>query len=195
MVISSTLELIGNTPVVQAYSPNPEVRIFVKLEKFNPGGSVKDRPAKFMIEEAERHGLLRKGRVVVEPTSGNTGIGLALVCRIKGYRFIAVMPEDASEERKRHLLYLGAEIVLSDAGSGIDGASEEAARILAEKSGVFVGPSSGAAYGVAYQIAKKLDKGTIVVMAPDGRERYLSMKNYSCEICEKITGIKCRWMR
>src|SRR3954468_23108879 len=97
------LDLIGNTPVVElkTFSPKEGVRIFAKLEGQNPTGSVKDRIALKMVEEAERQGKLDKEKTIVEPTSGNTGISLALVCKLKGYKFLAVMPENVSEERRQ----------------------------------------------------------------------------------------------
>ncbi|MEM3151530.1 MAG: pyridoxal-phosphate dependent enzyme, partial [Candidatus Bathyarchaeia archaeon] len=95
MIVNNILDLIGNTPMVKVnyLNPNPKVELYLKLEKFNPGGSVKDRIAKYMIEQAEKTGKLTKDKIVIEPTSGNTGIGLALVCRVKGYNLTLVMPE------------------------------------------------------------------------------------------------------
>jgi cysteine synthase len=122
----TVLELIGNTPLVriQRLLPNPRVCLFVKLEKCNPGGSVKDRIAKYMVEQAEKSGQLTPGKIVIEPTSGNTGIGLALVCRAKGYDLILVMPETMTLERRQILISLGARIVLSDGVKGMNGAED-----------------------------------------------------------------------
>src|SRR2546428_7954481 len=130
----SILEAIGNTPMVElrSLSPKPEVRIFAKLEGQNPTGSVKDRIALAMVEDAERNGRLHPGGIVLESTSGNTGISLAMICRIKGYRFIAVMPENVGEERSRMLRAFGAEIVLTDGTRGSNGAIEVAQRMAAE---------------------------------------------------------------
>src|SRR4051812_20590441 len=116
MPASSMLDLIGNTPLVElkSFSPKEGVRIFAKLEGQNPTGSVKDRIALRMVQEAEREGRLSPGCTLVEPTSGNTGVSLAMVCRIKGYKFTAVMPENVSEERRQILRAFGAEIVLTD---------------------------------------------------------------------------------
>ena len=111
----------------------------MKLESFNPGGSVKDRPALHMIEDAERRGVLTPDRTIVEPTSGNTGIGLAMVAAVKGYRAVFVMAADMSEERKRILAAYGAEIVLTPADKGTVGAIEEARRLEKEKGYFFVG--------------------------------------------------------
>jgi cysteine synthase len=111
---------------------NPDIEIYVKLEKFNAGGSVKDRIAKYMIEQAEKTGQLNKDKVVIEPTSGNTGIGLALVCRVKGYDLILVMPENMTVERRQILNAIGAKIILSEADKGMDGAEDLAKRIVSQ---------------------------------------------------------------
>jgi cysteine synthase len=126
------LDLIGNTPLVETIrlNPNPGVKLFVKLEKCNPGGSVKDRIAKYMIEEAEKSGQLKTGKTVIEPTSGNTGIGLALVCRAKGYDLVLVMPETMTLERRQILISLGAQILLSDGTKGMNGAEDMAHEIV-----------------------------------------------------------------
>lgn len=128
------LQLIGNTPLVkiQRLNTNPHVEIYVKLEKNNPGGSIKDRVALYMIEQAEKTGKLHSGKTVIEPTSGNTGIGIALVCRAKGYDTVIVMPETMSMERRQMLISLGAKVVLSDGSKGMDGA-EDLARDIAAK--------------------------------------------------------------
>jgi cysteine synthase B len=125
---------IGNTPLVELprMSPNPNVRLYAKLEGQNPSGSVKDRIAKYMIEEAERTGVLTKDRIVLEPTSGNTGISLAMICRIKGYRLKVVIPESVSAERTELLTAFGAEIVYSDGARGTNGSIEVARQIAAE---------------------------------------------------------------
>jgi cysteine synthase A len=113
--------------------------LWVKLESFNPAGSVKDRPALNMIEDAEARGVLKPGDTIVEPTSGNTGIGLAMVAAVKGYRAVFVMAEDMSEERKRILIAYGAELVATPADKGTVGAIEEARRLETEKGYFFVG--------------------------------------------------------
>jgi cysteinyl-tRNA synthetase len=125
---------IGNTPLVEIrrLNPNDRVRIFVKLEYFNPGGSIKDRIALFMIEQAEKRGELTKDKVILEATSGNTGIGLALVAAARGYRVCLTMSESASEERKRILKALGAELILTPANLGTDGAIEVAYKMMRE---------------------------------------------------------------
>lgn len=130
----SVLELIGETPLVEAsqLSPNPDVRILVKLEGQNPGGSVKDRVALSMIEEAEKHGTLVAGQTLIEPSSGNTGIGLAMVCRVKGYPLKVVLPSNVSIERRQLLEVWGAEIIESPGSEGSNGAVRLAERIAAE---------------------------------------------------------------
>lgn len=131
---NNILELIGGTPIVRLnrLNPNPRVEVYVKLEYFNPGGSVKDRPALAMIEAAEASGELTPEKTVIEATSGNTGIGLAMVCAVKGYRLLLAMSESASLERRRILKALGAEILLTPAHMGTDGAIEEAYRLARE---------------------------------------------------------------
>ena len=133
MRAADILEAIGNTPLVgiQRLSPKPSVRLWAKLEGQNPTGSLKDRIARAMIEEAEASGELTADRVILEPTSGNTGIALAMVARRKGYRMMAVMPDNASDERVRLLELYGAEIVFSPAEKGTNG-SIEVARKMAE---------------------------------------------------------------
>ncbi len=130
----SILDAVGNTPVVeiQRMNPNPGVRMFAKLEYMNPGGSIKDRAALYMIQAGEASGRLTKDKTVIEATSGNTGIGLAMVCAVKGYRLALTMAENASEERKRILKARGAKIILTPRHLGSDGAIEEAYRLARE---------------------------------------------------------------
>jgi cysteinyl-tRNA synthetase len=130
----SILDAIGNTPLVEIkrLNPNPNVTLLAKLESFNPGGSIKDRIAKAMIEAGEASGALTKDKIVLEATSGNTGIGLALVCAVKGYRLVLTMSESASVERRKILQAMGAEIRLTPAHLGTDGAIEEAYRLARE---------------------------------------------------------------
>jgi cysteine synthase len=134
MIFDNVLGLIGNTPMVRIdrMNPNRDVEMYVKLEKFNATGSIKDRIAKYMIEHAEREGILTRDKTVIEPTSGNTGIGLALVCRVKGYNCVLVMPETMTMERRQMLIALGAKIILTDGSKGMDGA-EDFAKELAVK--------------------------------------------------------------
>ncbi|MCR5107256.1 MAG: cysteine synthase A [Lachnospiraceae bacterium] len=129
-IYKSTLEIIGNTPLVEVERIEKEVgaraTILVKLEYLNPAGSTKDRTAKSMIEDAERRGLLKEGSVIIEPTSGNTGIGIAMIAAIKGYKAVFTMPETMSVERRNILKAYGAEIVLTDKDKGMKGAIEKA---------------------------------------------------------------------
>ncbi|RJQ45023.1 MAG: cysteine synthase A [Nitrospiraceae bacterium] len=126
------LNLIGNTPIVRLnhISPSDDAEIWAKLEGFNPGGSVKDRIALSMIEAAEQDGRLKPGGTIIEPTSGNTGIGLALISAVKGYRLILTMPESMSLERRQTFQAFGAEVVLTTAARGMMGSVEEAENIL-----------------------------------------------------------------
>ena len=130
MKANNILETIGNTPHVRLnkiFGSNHEV--WIKLEKTNPGSSIKDRIALAMIEDAEQKGLLNKDSVIIEPTSGNTGIGLALVAAVKGYKIILVMPESMSIERRRLMSLYGAEFVLTPREKGMKGAIEKSQRI------------------------------------------------------------------
>ena len=124
MLVQDVLGLIGNTPMVDvsALSPNPGVRIVVKLEGVNPGGSVKDRVARYLVEDAEDRGVLTPGATLLEPSSGNTGIGLALVSRVKGYHLKVVLPENVSPERRQLIEVWGAEIISSPGAEGSNGA-------------------------------------------------------------------------
>jgi cysteine synthase A len=140
MIYNGGLELIGNTPILKINSLIKDENIadiYVKLEKFNLGGSVKDRAALGMIEKAEREGILKPGTIIVEPTSGNTGIGLALVGRLKGYKVTIVMPETMSKERRDLIKAYGAELVLTEGSKGMKGAIEKAIEI-GGKEGYFI---------------------------------------------------------
>ncbi|MDY4835741.1 MAG: cysteine synthase A [Frisingicoccus sp.] len=141
-IYKGTLELIGNTPLVEVTNIEKllglEARVLVKLEYFNPAGSVKDRIAKAMIEDAESRGLLKEGSVIIEPTSGNTGIGLASIAASKGYRIILTMPETMSVERRNILKAYGAEIVLTDGSKGMSGAIAKAEELSKEIPGSFI---------------------------------------------------------
>lgn len=295
------LQTIGNTPLVRInkLNPNKKVKLYAKVERFNPGGSVKDRIGLSMIEAAEKSGELTKDKIILEPTSGNTGIGIAMVAVVKGYKCLFAMAESASLERRKILKALGADILLTDPEKGTDGAIEKAytlvreqpekyfmpdqfnnknnwkahynttaeeiweqtkgritmfvagigtsgtlmgvskklkeynkdikiiaaepllghklqglknmkeaykpsiydrkfldekvpvkdevgfemARKLAKEEGIFVGMSSGAALHVALEKIKKLDKGLVIVLFPDGGEKYLSTKLFGEERC------------
>ena len=141
-IYKGTLGLIGNTPLVEITNIEKELgleaTILVKLEYFNPAGSVKDRIAKAMIEDAEEKGLLKEGSVIIEPTSGNTGIGLASIAAAKGYRIILTMPETMSVERRNILKAYGAEIVLTEGAKGMKGAIVKAEELAAETPNSFI---------------------------------------------------------
>ena len=141
-IYKGTLGLIGNTPLVEVVNIEKELglnaTILVKLEYLNPAGSVKDRIAKAMIEDAEEKGLLKEGSVIIEPTSGNTGIGLASIAAAKGYRIILTMPETMSVERRNILKAYGAELVLTEGSKGMKGAIEKAEELAKEIPGGFI---------------------------------------------------------
>ncbi|MCA9830965.1 MAG: cysteine synthase family protein [Dehalococcoidia bacterium] len=139
---SSVLDMIGNTPMVELRSlaPRPDVHIYAKLEGQNPTGSVKDRIAKFMIEAAEKRGELMPGATILEPTSGNTGIGLAMIGRVKGYHVVCVMPESVSEERSILLKAFGAEIIYSPGDLGSNGSIALAKKVVEENPGKYYFP-------------------------------------------------------
>lgn len=138
-IYNNVLELIGHTPLVRINKMNDGVAdIVVKLEKQNPAGSIKDRPALNMIEKAEQEGLINKDTVIIEPTSGNTGIGLALACAIKGYKMILTMPETMSLERRKLLSAYGAELVLTDGAKGMQGAVDKANELHKEIQNSFI---------------------------------------------------------
>lgn len=154
-IYNGTIDLIGNTPLVEVKNIEKELgleaRVLVKLEYFNPAGSVKDRIAKGMIEDAEEKGLLKEGSVIIEPTSGNTGIGLAAIAASKGYRIILTMPETMSVERRNILKAYGAEIVLTEGAKGMKGAIAKADELAKEIPnsfipGQFVNPANPAAH-------------------------------------------------
>lgn len=138
MIYSNILELIGNTPMIKLDFGRDIADIYVKLEKFNIGGSVKDRAALGMIEEAEKSGKLKKGSTIVEPSSGNTGISLGLVGRAKGYNVIIVMPETMTQERKDTLRAIGVDLRLTPGDEGMTGAINEAIRLVDENENYFL---------------------------------------------------------
>ena len=154
-IYKGTLGLIGNTPLVEVTNIEKELgleaKLLVKLEYFNPAGSVKDRVAKAMIEDAEEKGILKEGSVIIEPTSGNTGIGLASIAAAKGYRIILTMPETMSVERRNMLKAYGAELVLTEGAKGMKGAIAKAEELAKEIPnsfipGQFVNPANPAAH-------------------------------------------------
>lgn len=142
MIYNSVLELVGNTPLLRLNNIEKELglnaKLLAKLEFLNPAGSVKDRVGLALIEEAEKKGLLNKNSVIIEPTSGNTGIGLAMAAAVKGYKAIIVMPETMSEERKKLMIAHGAELVLTDGKKGMAGAIEKAEELSKEIPNSFI---------------------------------------------------------
>lgn len=134
MIYQNAIELVGGTPLlkVNGFDAENRAEVYVKLEKMNPAGSTKDRAALGMLEEAEKKGILKEGSVIIEPTSGNTGIALAMLGKAKGYRVIIVMPESMSQERRALIKAYGAELVLTEAATGMKGAIKKAGEIKEE---------------------------------------------------------------
>ena len=143
MIYDNILETIGNTPLVRInhLNPNPKVQMYAKLEGFNPTGSVKDRIALKMIEQAKAEGKLQPGSTIIEATSGNTGIGLAMIGRVKGYNVIIVMSEGVSIERRKMIKAFGADIILTDKKLGTDGAIRKVAELIKENPGKYFNPN------------------------------------------------------
>jgi len=175
MKYDNILQTIGDTPVVRLNQFRDHLArdLWVKAESFNPGGSIKDRPALNMIEDAERRGLIEPGDTILEPTSGNTGIGLAMVAAVKGYRAVMVMAADMSEERKALMRAFGAELVLTPPELGTKGALDEARRLAREKGWFFVGqhfnPANPAAHErTAEEIWADFGDGLDVLVATTG---------------------------
>lgn len=168
-IYKSVAELVGNTPMLELCSIekacDAKARILAKLEYLNPAGSVKDRVAREMIHDAEKRGVLKEGSVIIEPTSGNTGIGLASIAAAKGYRAIIVMPDTMSVERIRTMKAYGAEIVLSDGSKGMAGAVEEAEKIAAATPDSFI---AGQFTNPANITAHLLTTGPEIYEATDG---------------------------
>ncbi len=175
-IVNNILELVGNTPLVKLNSiNNTTATILAKLESFNPAGSIKDRAALSMIEDAEKSGKLKKGGLIIEPTSGNTGIGLALVAAVKGYRLILTMPDTMSVERRKFLTSFGAELVLTDGKKGMAGAVEKAIELQKENPDSFIpqqfeNPANKEAHRktTAYEIWEDTDGSVDAVVAGVG---------------------------
>lgn len=137
MIFNSAIDMIGNTPMIKLQREKG-AQVYVKLEKFNPGGSIKDRAALGMIEKAEKLGILKNGSVIIEPTSGNTGIALAMIGKLKGYRVIIVMPDTMSVERRDMIKAYGAELILTEGTKGMKGAIEKAEEISKNMESYFI---------------------------------------------------------
>ena len=138
MKAENILKTIGNTPIVRLSKIFPNHNVWIKVEKFNPGGSIKDRIALAMIEKAEKDGVINKDTTIIEPTSGNTGVGLSMVCAVKGYKLIVVMPESMSIERRKLMSAYGASFVLTPKEKGTNGAVEKAKELVAEISNAWM---------------------------------------------------------
>ena len=184
----NVLEAIGNTPLVELprLTPKPEVRLWAKLEGRNPTGSVKDRVAKYMIEDAEARGAIEPGHTILEPTSGNTGISLGMICQRKGYPLKVVMPDNVTEERTQLLHMYGAEIVYSEGAKGSNGAVELALEMAEQDASYYMPYQYGneanprAHYeGTAKEILDELDGGNVVFLVPDDGWKYLSSGVYT----------------
>lgn len=198
MLVHSATELIGNTPLLElknyAEKYKLKAKIFAKLEYFNPAGSAKDRIALAMINDAEEKGLLKKGGAIVEPTSGNTGIGLAAVAAARGYKAIFTMPETMSEERRILLKAYGAEVVLTDGKRGMAGAIEKAEEIRDSQGAVYMGQFINPANPKAHyettgpEIYRDLDGKVDILVAGVGTGGTISGAGKFLK--EKINGIK-----
>lgn len=197
------IEGIGNTPLVEIcrLNPNKKVKIFAKLESVNPGGSIKDRTALFMVEGAEKRGELTPGKIILEATSGNTGIGLAMIAAAKGYRLCLAMPESASEERKKILKAMGAELHFTPANQGTDGAIEFAYKMLRENPNKYFGTDqfnnkdniAAHYYGTAREIWEQTEGNVTAVVSSlgtTGTAMGLSMRLKELNPQIKIIGVE-----
>ena len=140
MIFTNALDMVGGTPLFKLDNilDGDMAEVYVKLEKFNPGGSIKDRAALGMIEKAEKEGIIKPGDTIVEPTSGNTGIAIAMIGKLKGYKVVIVMPETMSVERRKLMKAYGAELILTDGTKGMKGAIEKAKELAEGKEGYFI---------------------------------------------------------
>ncbi len=212
---NNIIEAIGNTPLVKItkLNPNRDVEIYAKLEGHNPGGSIKDRTALYLINDAEERGLLNNNKIILEPTSGNTGIGLALVCAFKGLKCSIVLPESVSIERRQILKAFGAELILSSGKNGTDGAIDLAYQMLKENPDKYVmldqfnNPANVRAHyeTTGVEIIKQIDKkkidyfvagigtsGTIMGAGSKIKEKFPDAKIIAVEptLEHKIQGLK-----
>ena len=172
MKYNSILEAIGNTPHIRLSRLFPDFEVWIKLEKQNPGGSIKDRIALAMIEDAEKKGILKPGGTIIEPTSGNTGIGLSMVAAIKGYRVIITMPESMSVERRKNMSAFGAEFILTPRELGMKGAIEKANELAKEINGAWIpqqfnNPSNP-------EVHKTITAHEILADFPDGFDYFIT---------------------
>ena len=177
MRYDSILETIGDTPHVRVNRLYDDaIEVWTKLERANPGGSIKDRIALSMIEDAERRGVLKPGTVVIEPTSGNTGVGLAMVCAVKGYRLILVMPDSFSIERRKVMIGYGAELELTPRELGIKGSMARADEIAAELPDVWI--PSQFANPANPEVHRRTTAEEIAADFPDGLDYIVWSSNY-----------------
>ncbi len=173
MKYNNILETIGNTPHLKINKLYPsEYEVYVKLERSNPGGSIKDRIALSMIEDAEAKGILTKDSVIIEPTSGNTGVGLALVAAVKGYKVILVMPESMSVERRRLMSVYGAEFVLTPREKGMKGAIEKATELVAENPNAWMPSQFDNPANIA--VHEQTSAAEILADFPNGLDYYIT---------------------
>ena len=202
MIYDNIGELIGRTPMVRLHLQNPEIKadIIAKVESFNPGGSIKDRVGARMLQDAEEQGFIAPGATIIEPTSGNTGVGLALMAAVKGYHMILTMPENMSQERQSLLRAYGAEIVLTPASEGMTGAIAKANQLHGEISGSFVcgqfdNPANPQAHYVttAQEIYADMDGQVDILVAAIGTGGTITgiaqgLKEYNKEL--KVIGVE-----
>ena len=202
MIYDNIGELIGRTPMVRLHLQNPEIKaeIIAKVESFNPGGSIKDRVGARMLQDAEEQGFIAPGATIIEPTSGNTGVGLALMAAVKGYHMILTMPENMSQERQSLLRAYGAEIVLTPASEGMTGAIAKANQLHDEISGSFVcgqfdNPANPQAHYVttAQEIYADMDGQVDILVAAIGTGGTITgiaqgLKEYNKEL--KVIGVE-----
>lgn len=191
MKAASVLETIGNTPHIRLARLFPDAEVWVKSERSNPGGSIKDRIALAMIEEAERSGLLQPGGTIVEPTSGNTGIGLAMVAAVKGYRLVLVMPESMSLERRRLMLAYGATFDLTPREKGMKGAIERALELVDQTPGAWMPQQFENAVNVAVHVATTAEE--IAADFPDGLDAIITGVGTGGHITGVAQVLKPRW--
>ena len=192
MKFNNILETIGNTPNVRLNKLfNPSAEIWMKLERANPAGSIKDRIALAMIEDAEENGLLKSDSVIIEPTSGNTGIGLAMVAAIKGYRLVLVMPESMSIERRRYMSALGAELELTPREKGMPGAIARAEELVAENTNSWMPAQFSSPANVA--VHRETTAKEIIADFPEGLDYLITGVGTGGHISGCAETLKSAW--
>jgi cysteine synthase A len=191
MKAANVLATIGNTPHIRLARLFPEAQVWVKSERANPGGSIKDRIALAMVEDAEARGALKAGGTIVEPTSGNTGIGLAMVAAVKGYRLVLVMPESMSVERRRLMLAYGAQFELTPRERGMKGAIEKAHEIVAATPGAWMPQQFDNAANV--QVHARTTAAEIAADFPEGLDALITGVGTGGHITGCAQVLKARW--